>query len=450
MVKRIAPLALLLGALAALALPGEAHATPPDTHGFFSRSISLGGAVTADVEDASANYYNPAGLVRSGQLRLSIGYMDVHHFLELNGQRSDVERHGALIVGLVAPVNLGDARFAFGLGLHLPDQRLARTRSAVVDRPRWEMYDTRPGRIYLATNLAFSPVSWLTLGVGITFQAPSELTLDIRGDADAFMPDTQSRLEHQFRGDLTSIRYPQAGLQIRPHEMISIGLAYRGSFELRNTIIALADANITGVGEPIPLDFSLVAITTSMYGPQQASLGFAFDPTSRLHFSVELTWYDWSKHPSLIADQEIILRADPPPGLNIDIPDEITSLEPLPLGLHDTWVPRIGVEVGLVETDAVQVDGRLGYVYENSPFPAQTGILNFVDNDKHTFSLGFGLTLSDLRPTLPGTLRFDVHGIYSYLPARDHVKTSTVDPVGDYRSAGHLAGGGAALEIAFE
>lgn len=446
MVSRLAAIVLTLGFFAA-----PAAATPPDTHGLFSRSISLGGAVTADVEDGSANYYNPAGLVRSGELRLTVGYLNVNHFLNINDERSSVERHGAMLVGLVAPATFGDARVAFGLALHLPDQRIARTRSAVVTRPRWEMYDTRPGRIYLATNIAVSPVPWLTLGAGITFQSPSELTLDIRGDVNALSPDSRSRLEHQFKGDLTSIRYPQAGIQIHPHEMFSFGLTYRGSFELRNRIIALADANITGIGsDPIPLAFSLDADTTSMYGPQQVSVGAVFDPTSRLHFALELTWYDWSKHPSLIADQEIILTADPPPGLGITIPDEIVSLPPLPLNLHDTFVPRIGVEVGVLETDAYQLDARMGYVYENSPFPRQTGTLNFVDNDKHTLTLGLGLTMTDLEPTLPGQLRIDAHALYSYLPEREHIKDSLVDAVGDYRSQGHLFGAGVTVEVAFE
>lgn len=428
-----------------------AEATPPDTHGLFSRSISLGGAVTADVEDSSANYYNPAGLVRSGELRLTVGYLSVSPFLNINDEQSSVERHGAMLVGLVAPATFGDTRLAFGLALHLPDQRLARTRSAVVTRPRWEMYDTRPGRIYLATNIAVSPVPWLTIGAGITFQSPSDLTLDIRGDAHATSPESMSRLEHQFAGDLTSIRYPQAGIQIKPHEMISFGIAYRGEFELRNRIVALADANIVGIGaDPIPLQFSLVADTTSMYGPQQVSFSTAFDPTPWLHIGLELTWYDWSKHPSLIADQEILLSADPPPGLGITIPDEITSLPPLPLNLHDTFVPRIGIELTPLKTDAYTLQARLGYVYENSPYPAQTGTLNFVDNDKHTVTFGLGFELTDLEPTLPGSLRFDVHALYSYLPERAHIKDSLVDAVGDYRSSGHMVGAGATMEVAFE
>ncbi len=448
MVNRFA--AALL-ALVVVFAASRAEATPPDTHGLFSRSISLGGAVTADVEDSSANYYNPAGLVRSGELRLTVGYLSVSPYLNINDERSSVERHGAMLVGLVAPATFGNARLAFGLALHLPDQRLARTRSAVVTRPRWEMYDTRPGRIYLATNIAVSPAPWLTIGAGITFQSPSDLTLDLRGDAHATNPESMSRLEHQFAGDLTSIRYPQAGIQIHPHEKFSFGIAYRGEFELRNRIVALADANIIGIGaDPIPLQFSLIADTTSMFGPQQVSVGAVFDPTSWLHLAFELTWYDYSKHPSLIADQEILLSADPPPGLGINIPDEITSLPPLPLNLHDTFVPRVGIEITAAQTEAYTLRTRLGYVYENSPFPAQTGTLNFVDNDKHTISAGIGLQLTDLEPTLPGSLNIDVHALYSYLPEREHIKESLVDAVGDYRSSGHLFGVGATLEVAFE
>ncbi|MEM6958675.1 MAG: hypothetical protein AAF645_23540, partial [Myxococcota bacterium] len=62
---------LILAVLAAGFVPGIAQATPPDTFGFGSRSTALGGAVAASVEDVSATYYNPAGLARSGNLRIT-------------------------------------------------------------------------------------------------------------------------------------------------------------------------------------------------------------------------------------------------------------------------------------------------------------------------------------------------------------------------------------------
>ncbi|MGZ3442669.1 MAG: OmpP1/FadL family transporter, partial [Polyangia bacterium] len=66
---------VVLVALALFAL-GEtaARANPMDVFGAGSRATAMGGAATAASEDSSANYYNPAGLVRGHDLRIDIGY----------------------------------------------------------------------------------------------------------------------------------------------------------------------------------------------------------------------------------------------------------------------------------------------------------------------------------------------------------------------------------------
>ncbi len=434
---------LLLPAFAltwVLAHASPAAATPPDTFGFGSRSSSLGGAVTATVQDVSAAYYNPAGLARSGELQVQFGYFNQTPLLALNGERSNVERQGWMNFGLVAPATFGNFRVAFGLGLQLPDQRVARTRSAIVDRPRWELYDTRNHRLYLSTHLAIRPVPWLTIGGGLVFQSASTLTLDVRGNVPLVDPETNARLEHQFKGDLTSIRYPSVGIQVQPHERFAIGLVYRGAVKLSNTIIALADATVEG---SIPLEFSLDSQSTSLYGPHQVSLGFDITPIDRLHVGLELTWYHWSAHPSLIAEQDIILTS---PVITLD---EISALPQIPMDMHDTFVPRIGVEYRALEGD-YDLDLRLGYVYENSPYPEQRGVTNFVDNDKHTMSVGFGLGINSLRPTLPGSIRLNGHFSFAHLRSRRHRKSDLTDPVGDYESSGNLIAAGLDLTLAFE
>ncbi|MCB9601507.1 MAG: outer membrane protein transport protein [Sandaracinus sp.] len=436
-------LALLLLLTLSSTVPSIASATPPDTYGFGSRPRALAGAVTADVSDATAAYYNPAGLAGSDGIQLTVGYVDLHPFLEIDGERSSVERYGSLEVGMVAPVKIGNVVTAFGLGLMLPDQRLARTRSTIVTSPRWELYDTRSQRIFLAANLALRPVEWLTIGAGIAFQAPSELTLDIRGDLALDDPEANSRLEHAFQGDLTSIRYPTAGIQVEATDWLSIGLSYRGEYELANRIVATADVRVMRIAT---LEFLLDTLSTSLFGPQQASLGFALRPLPNLRIGLEVTWYDWSKHPSLIPTEEIVLGLDPP---IVEVPGNIGGRSAIPLGLHDTFVPRIGLEYTAVKTSFVELDVRAGYYYENSPFPVQRGITNFVDGDEHTTSLGFGLRFVDLEPTLPGVLQIHGYLLWSRIVPRTHVKDSLVDAVGDYTAGGNLLGMGLQLEVAF-
>ena len=435
--RRVFAILLLLG------FSTPAFATPPDTFGFGARSNALAGAVTADVGDTSANYYNPAGLVHDGALRIAAWYANSQPLLEINGERSSVERHGSLNVGLVAPATFGDLRLAFGLALHLPEQRVARTRSTIVDRPRWEMYDTRSHRIFLATNLAIQIAPWLRIGAGIAFQSASVLTLELRGDVNPFNASA-TRLEHSFRGDLSSIRYPQAGIQITPHDRFEIGLAYRDSYELSNTIIALADATISGSAN---LHFGLDTLSVSLYGPRQLAAGLAARPIDGLRLSFDLTWYDWSRHPSLIALQDITIETD---LMGLGIPDEITALPPIDPELDDTFVPRVGIEYSPVRTERHQLDLRLGYSFERTPFPTQRGVTNFVDGDKHTVAFGIGIAFTDLEPTLPGSLHFDAYVTYSRIAPRTHPKDSLVDAVGDYVAEGHLVQAGLGVEVAFE
>jgi long-subunit fatty acid transport protein len=289
MVKGIHLTGCALVVLLLLGITGRASATPGDTLGFGTRNINLGGAVTADVEDVGANYYNPAGIVRGPGLRLSVSYVSVSSLLEINGNDSDVERMSGLTIGIVAPLQIGDFRFGFGLGVHLPDQRLSRTRSTIQTRPRWERYDTRPHKVFLSTNIAFRPIDWLLFGVGITFQSPSDLELLIDGDADLFRV-TNTRLRHQFGGDLTSTRYPQAGVQFIASEALSLGISWRGALTLRNRLSATVEGNVVVGTVRAPLDFSLISNSVSTYMPQQLTLGVSANPVERLRVSMDLTW----------------------------------------------------------------------------------------------------------------------------------------------------------------
>ena len=51
---------------------------------------------------------------------------------------------------------------------------------------------------------------------------------------------------------------------------------------------------------------------------------------------------------------------------------------------------------------------------------------------------------------MPGTLTFDAYAMFAILEERAHLKSSAVDPVGDYTAGGVQGGLGLSMEVAFE
>ena len=442
---------LTCAVLALLSIPAAAAAQPMDTYGLGSRSIAMGGAVTADVEDFSANYYNPAGLARGDQLRISVGWFGAQHEMEVNDLDSNVDPVHGLVTGLVVPGRIDDFRFAFGLAVHLNDERVSRTRSLPRSRPRWELYDNRPHRTYLATHVAIRPWDWLSIGGGIAFLSYSRNDLYVRGGLDIVSAEARSRLEHQITADLATIRYPQVGIQVMPIPELSVGLVYRGQFALDNVLRAEVDASLTGFGEPFPGYFSLLSASVNAFVPHQLSLGVTYAPTPQFRVSVEVTWLNWSAYVSPVGTSSVQLDIDIPPELAemIRVPDVIVGSTPIPANFQDRFVPRIGVEGLAYQDSQLDVLVRGGFFYEHSPVPEQSAITNLVDTDRLAWSAGAGLRLTNLRPLIDGHLAFDLHLQYALLPERVMRKTSLVDTVGDYRASGHIFVAGMTMELAF-
>lgn len=439
--------------LALVGLAAPAAAQPMDTYGMSSRSVAMGGAVSADVEDISSNYYNPAGLVRGDHMRIGLGWFGAFHQLDVDGLNSNVDPVHGLTFGLAVPGTLDrNFRFAFGLGVHLNDDRLSRTRSLPQARPRWEFYDNRPHRTYLAAHLAVELFEVLRIGGGISFLSYGANTLSVRGDLDIAMPDVGSHLEHEIRADLTTIRYPQIGVQVQPIPELSFGLVYRGGFALSNTLVAEVDASVLSGGLAPPFDgyFYLFSESVNAFVPQQVSLAGSWSPTPQFTLNLEVTWVNWSSYISPVGTSDVLLDLDIPPELadTIFVPT-IRGSRPIAANFEDRFVPRVGVEGVAYEDPSMAVRVRGGFFYEHSPVPEQSGVTNLVDTDRIAFSAGAGLRLTNLRPLLDGFLAFDLHLQYALLPYRTMQKYSLVDPTGDYVAGGHIFAAGLSMEVGF-
>jgi long-chain fatty acid transport protein len=421
-------------ALALAALAGSARANPLDAFGAGSRATAMGGAATAASEDSSANYYNPAGLVRGRDLRLDVGYRYAQPILRMNGRNLGVDASRGFMIGLVAPGAIGPFRFAFGASLWLPDQRLTRVRSLPFDQPRFVLFDNRPQRLYLAANLAVQIVPGLYVGGGLTFMSRTAGSLFLKGDVAVSDPDASS-LVTKINVDLVAVRYPQFGILWEATRWLSIGVSYRHSFVLNLDQQFRIDGNIGNPGLPPVVEngyFAARSVSVDLFQPWQLTGGGALRLRRDLLLTFDLTFARWSEFPIPAADLTL--------GIDIGAFNNRVML-PAPRsypqsGFHDIVIPRAGIEWRAWQRPKLALDLRGGYSYEPTPVPEQIGESNFADCDKHTFSVGAGLELVRVTSILPRPIALDVHAAVTYLPTRDNHKVDPLDHVGDFNADG--------------
>lgn len=442
--------AAALGAAAlAFGVSSTASAHEPWTYGFGSRGAAMGGALAADVTDFSANYYNPAGLAGEDGIRLGTGYFYAENNLRLNDRNSGVKASHGVSFGIAATGDIFGFPIAIGIATHVPDEGLSRITALRQDVPRWELYDNRSSVIYLAANLAIRPWQFLELGGGMSFLAATRGRFEITGMADVLFP-YQSQLRHEVDVDLTSVRYPQAGVRLHLGNAASLGVVYRGQTNLNLQLDGKLDATLLAAGFEVPLLYELQARTVQAFLPQQVVVGASWKPHPTVTVNADVTWVNWSAYENPTAKTIATLVAEIPPQFPIELPSELRQTELLELNFSDRIVPRVGVEwylPGFSDSEGkaiLRLPLRFGYVFEKSPTPTQTRGTNFVDADRHTGSFGVGFEVPLIH------LALDLHGAISVLPERVVLKESPADLVGDYRAEGEMINLGATLRGTFK
>ena len=444
--RRAASTALAIGVLLT---SGVARANPPDTYGFGSRETAMGNAAVAETRGFAANYYNPAALARSRGLELSIGYFRADHHLELNGRDNAVDPVKGINGGLVIPGRLFGVPFAFGLAVHLPDDRISRVRALRQEQPRWELYDNRNQRLFLAANVAVEPFRWLQIGGGLSFMSSTRGQLDISGSANVLRPD-DSQLRHEVDADLTAIRYPQAGIRIALSDEVAVAAAYRGEFQLGLDLGAHLSGDISGLTTAL---YDLQTHSVNNFLPQQAVFGGSWQLTKHVRGTFDATWVNWAAYVPPVAQLDVLLDIPPPAGgwpPSISPPQAPAPARVVPLRMHDRVIPHVGAEWRAVASRHFEGFLRGGYEYSKTPIEPQTGLTNYVDRDRHTLSVGLGATARGLARELPAALSLDVHAALSELVEETTRKASAADFVGDYTARGRIVNLGLSLTVAFD
>ncbi len=444
----------LASALFALLLtPARLLAAPSHGYGFGARATALGGAVTADAGDAASLFYNPAQLSLAPHSQLLVGYRSVSSNLETN--HADA---GIAGLGSVDGAALGRGQFlgipvGFALGLSLSNGHLSRVATVRADEPRWVLRDTLPELFNLAAAFALRPTPWLALGAGSGFLATTRGGFDVSGRAvfaDGKGSEYDSQLQHAVDAQLASARYLLLGAQLRLPRLAtaspapidwSLGLSFRDEAvvaqQLRGTLHGDVDAGFL----LIPVRYTFDAQSLVAFVPRQLVLGVSATRDA-WRVSADLGFEQWSRYPSPVARSGAQIEADVPAGLPLALPPDMALPPAERAGFHDRFTLRAGAERTLQLSHTSTLALRAGYAYLPTPAPRASDTAQLIDASEHVFSLGSGVSLSQLSRYLPHAVAFDAHALYGHLPNRRLARAGEV-----FFAKGHTFSAGLTLTL---
>jgi long-chain fatty acid transport protein len=438
--------ALVIAALT-VAAPATAAANPVDLFGFGGRGNGMGGAQTAATTDVGANYYNPGALAVPDELVFGAGYQYNSLSLSMNDGDQGLDASHGFSMGMIVPGNFLGQHIAFGAGVYLPDQSVVTVKTRPAEQPRWALYDSRPNRLFFGGHLAVRITDDLRFGAGVGTVADTSGTYTLIGRLGFPVPE-ESDLGLAIDVSATPVVYPQAGILWDANDWLSLGATYRGDFVLEAIQIVRFDADIGPPNqEPAVEDafLDIDALALALYQPRQLALGFAAQLTPRLLLAADVTYEDWSGY------------VNPTPDIKIELDvgqfNEFVDLEDFPplqdLRFHDVMSVNLGAELVASKSAATEWTVRAGYAYDPSPAPEQVGESNFVDNDRHTLSLGAGVSMAEVTEALEYPFDIDLYVSATFMPTRTHEKVSPSTVTGDYESSGHVIAGGIATSWRF-
>jgi long-chain fatty acid transport protein len=411
---------LAMSALACFALGRPSWAGSTDAYGFGPRSSALAGAVSADVRDGSAVFYNPAGLALAERTELIAGFAHASYRLDLSGQEARLDSLSVLQASILARGDVLKVPFAFGLALALPNGHLSKMRSLRDGEPSWVLYQNLPELVDLGADVAFRPFERVAVGGGIGFLAATRGAFDVTGVvplSDGKGSEYDAKLRHEVDADLTSVRFPVLGVVASPIERLSVAAAYRGEARLEQHIAGVLAGNVDALFFRIPVRYAFETDTVTAFLPRQVVLGAHYAFTSAFSANIDLAWQQWSRYPNPVSATSTSVDAQVPAGLPVNLPPSTAAAPSIDPGFGDRWVPSVAAEYAWPVRPCFELALRGGYRYERSPAPRRQPASAFVDGDRHVVAVGTGLAFRDLAAWLPPSVRFDLEAGLSEWPS---------------------------------
>ncbi len=342
----------------------------PDQDAF---ATARGEAFVATADNASAVYYNPAGITQLEGNNVRAGFYGID--LEPTykppggGQTFDNGNKLHAIPQFFYTYGRTNWPASFGLGVYSPF-------GLAVKWPQdtgFRTIATEGSLTYVRINpvVALKLAPNISIGGGVTVNY---------ADADlkqGLVWPTQPYDEFRFNGDGWQVGY-NLGLLWKPHEKVSIGISFRSAttVNLKGHTDAYNNVSLPSPPAPFPIpSFNYSSAANADFNfPLNAAFGISYRPTPKWNLEFNADYTDWNSVRNLTINQSSSL-----PPL---IPQNVQT----PLHWQSSWLYEFGVTRYLPQNWHVSA----GYVFNENSVPNANYTPFVADLDRHFFSIGTG------------------------------------------------------------
>jgi len=380
---RICPFraAVAVTALAMLFLPSALLAQEFSFHEPGARAASLGGAFTARADDATALFYNPAGLAFLEGLRIKTNLIFGHRNLEGTWPASGqvMSSHSNEIRGAHALAWQPVKRLTVAAGLYTPYTY------SVSWSPSFSVFSdctTANFRAsYFRTALAFEVFKGFAVSGALDLVSPKlEWKHNVPLNEISF-----AEYRHRVNGHGTGLT---AGVLWKIFPWIQVGARFQRDVtvdlagdtirviyytNVSSNLSAKNDGPLAAAAAPINY-FMSQAIVGRLTMPREIAVGAALTPLPRLSLYADLQWDRWSDF-----GEWVFYPAEP--GVEPDY-----GIQGVPLTLKDTTSVKMGLEYRATKHVAL----RGGYTRLASSVDAANRTLLYPDLERNIYALGLG------------------------------------------------------------
>jgi long-chain fatty acid transport protein len=387
-----------------------------------ARAMGMGSAFVAMVPDASAIYFNPAGLSNLRGFNLVAGTTLIMPTVDFTGPKprttktSTVKRTFTPInfyaayamdnglsfgVGVNNPYGLGSEWPSNWLGKRLTVRTELRTFyiTPAVSYKISDNFSIGAGFSYIISDVLFKQVAdfpAIPLAPGVSLPAAANVGINLEGTGDP---------AYTFN----------LGLLFKATEDISIGLSYRNSAELTfkgDLTFSGLPAKPTGFPVGHTDLFPQGKGTAKLTMPYDLRAGVSVNATKDLTINADLMYVGWESYKELAVDFEKNTAAWPD------------------LKTPKNWENSFGIKLGgEYRMNALAL--RAGYVFDGSPIPTKYMDPFLPGSNRHEFTVGVGYQISS-------SFRFDA--AYQFISFTADVDDSAIPFNGKYENSTNLFG----------